>query len=344
MWETGARVLARAVPIALGLVLLGAAAHVNTHYMGGYNSPQAIMLLAAIVALGGGAVLVGRAFAQGRWRMGIMMVLALVCGEFYVLLSTAERVIAAREQQVVPLKRAAEARRKAQERLSSAEAALTQLGSDQRLKRALAAHEAAAAAVISESSKRTCSRRCIAALERQAAVAAAEIEAARQERNTARVKAEYEVAEARAALAALPVPRRAGTLAAILGWPAWTVDFLAAALVAISVNLAAALFIADGVHAPRSRSKPSVSPDQHAALFMADRLRWAKDMRTPVEEIGKAYRTWADGKGLQALPASVIGPQLSELFGDAGVPVTDVEGTRVAIGIALRSPEGVKAA
>ena len=64
MWDTGVRVLARAMPIALGLVLLGAAAHVNIQYMGGYNSPQAIMLLAAIVALGGGAVLVGRAFAQ----------------------------------------------------------------------------------------------------------------------------------------------------------------------------------------------------------------------------------------------------------------------------------------
>jgi hypothetical protein len=344
MWETGARVLARAVPIALGLVLLGAAAHVNIQYLGGYNSPQAIMLLAAIVALGGGAVLVGRAFAQGRWRIGVMMLVALVCGEAYVLLSTAERVISAREQQEVPRKRAAEARETGQERLRRAEAALADVRSSPRLKRALTAHEVAAAAVISESSKRTCSRRCIAALEQQAANAAAEVDAARQQRDAARAQAQREVVEARAALAALPNPRSADTLAAVMGVPGWTVDLAAAALAAISVNILGALFIAFGAHAPRPRSDLTVSPEQHAALFMADRLRWAQDTRTPVEEIGKAYRIWADGKGLQALPASVIGPQLSELFGGAGVPVTDVEGTRVAIGIALRSPELAKAA
>jgi hypothetical protein len=55
---------------------------------------------------------------------------------------------------------------------------------------------------------------------------------------------------------------------------------------------------------------------------MAERLRWSRDTPTPVAEIGQAYRAWADAKGLQVLPASVIGPQLSDLFGDAGVPVT----------------------
>ena len=88
----------------------------------------------------------------------------------------------------------------------------------------------------------------------------------------------------------------------------------------------------------------AVTPQQHVVVFMAERLRWSRDTPTPVAEIGQAYRAWADAKGLQVLPASVIGPQLSELFGDAGVPVTDVEGTRVAIGIALRSTELAKAA
>ena len=343
MWETGVRVLGRAMPIALGLVLLGAAAHVNIHHMGGYNSPQAIMLLAAVVGLGGGAVYVSQAGAEGRRHIAIMMLVALVCGEAYALLSTAERVIAARERQEVPLKRAAEARDTAQERLKRAEAALGGARRSPRLERALAAHEAAAAAVISESSKRTCSRRCIAALEQQAADAAAEVDAARRERDEARAQAQREVFEARAALAALPMPRSADTLAAVMGVPGWTVDLAAAALAAISVNILGALFIAFGAHAPRPRSDLTVSPEQHAVVFMADRLRWSRDTPTPVAEIGQAYRAWADAKGLQALPASVIGPQLSDLFGDAGVPVTDVEGTRVAIGIALRSPELVKA-
>jgi hypothetical protein len=253
-------------------------------------------------------------------------------------------VISAREQQEVPRKRAAEARQTARERLSRAEAAFAGSGSSPRLERALAVHEAAAAAVISESSKRTCGRRCIAALEQQAANAAAEVDAARQQRDAARAQAQREVVEARAALAALPMPRSADTLAAVVGVPGWTVDLAAAALAAISVNILGALFIAFGAHAPRPRSDLTVSAEQHAALFMADRLRWSRDTPTPVAEIGQAYRAWADAKGLQVLPASVIGPQLSDLFGDAGVPVTDVEGTRVAIGIALRSQELVKAA
>ena len=48
------RVLDRALPILTGLGLLGAAAHVNIQEMGGYDSPQAIMLIAAVVGLGGG--------------------------------------------------------------------------------------------------------------------------------------------------------------------------------------------------------------------------------------------------------------------------------------------------
>jgi hypothetical protein len=232
-------------------------------------------------------------------------------------------VISAREQQEVPRKRAAEVRETAQERLRRAEAALADVRSNPRLKRALTAHEAAAAAVISESSKRTYSRRCIAALEQQAADAAAEVDAARHERDAARAQAQREVVEARAALAALPMPRSADTLAAVVGVPGWTVDLAAAALAAISVNILGALFIAFGAHAPRPRFDLTVSPDQHAARFMADRLRWSRDTPTPVAEIGQAYRAWADAKGLQVLPASVIGPQLSELFGDAGVPTCE---------------------
>jgi hypothetical protein len=75
--------------VMLGLVLLGAAAHVNIHYIGAYNSPQAIMLLAAVVGLGGGAVYVSQAGAEGRGHIAFMMLAALVCGEAYALLSIA---------------------------------------------------------------------------------------------------------------------------------------------------------------------------------------------------------------------------------------------------------------
>jgi hypothetical protein len=216
------------------------------------------------------------------------------------------------------------------------------------LERALAAHEAATAAVISESSKRTCSRTCIAALEQQAAEATAEVKAARHEIDVARADADREVSEARAALAALPVARGADTLAAILGWPGWALDIAAAGLAAISVNMLGALFIAFGAHGPKTsppifQAEPTVTADQQAIQFMVDRLRWSRDTRTPVSKIGEAYSAWANAKGLPALPPSVIAPRLSGLFDDAGVPVTDIDGARVAIGIALRSQELEKA-
>ncbi len=353
------RVLDRALPILTGLGLLGAAAHVNIQYMGGYDSPQAIMLIAAVVGLGGGAVYVSRAGAQGRRAIGAMMLVALICGEAFALLSTAERVIAARDRQQEPLRIAAETRAKATERIEEAEAARAGITDNPRLERALAAHNAARAAVISESSKRTCSRTCIAALEQQAAEAAAEVKAARAESEMAMAEAEREVSEARATLAALPAVRRADSLAAILGWPVWAVDLTAAALASISVNILGALFIAFGAHEPRSRiltigaqpsgisepePEPALSADRHAPLFMAERLKWSRDRHTPVAEIGEAYRTWARAKGIEALLPIEIGPRLSALFGDAGVPVTDIDGTRVAVGIALRPHELVKTA
>jgi len=342
-------VLDRALPILTGLGLLGAAAHVNIQYMGGYDSPQAIMLIAAVVGLGGGAVYVSRAGAQGRRAIGAMMLIALICGEAFALLSTAERVIATRDQQQVPLRLAVEARHKARERLNKAEAARAGITDSPRLERALAGHDAAAAAVISESSKRTCSRTCIAALEHRATEAAAEVNAARADIDRARAETEREVYEARATLAALPAVRRADSLAAILGWPVWAVDLTAAALASISVNILGALFIAFGAHAPRSRIvtvevEPIVSVEQQASLFMAERLKWSRETRTPVAEIGEAYRAWAQAKGIKPLPPREIAPRLSNLFADAGVPVKDIDGTRVAIGIALRSQELLKAA
>ncbi|MEE9590053.1 MAG: hypothetical protein V3V97_18770 [Hyphomicrobiaceae bacterium] len=230
---------------------------------------------------------------------------------------------------------------RAAKRLEEVVAARAGISANPRLERALAAHDAAAAAVISGSSKRTCSRTCIAALEQQAAEAAAEVEAARTESETATAEAQGEITEARAALAALPVARRADTLAGILGWPVWAVDLTAAALASISVNILGALFIAFGAHAPRSRIltievEPTVPVEQQASLFMADRLKWSRDTRTPVAEIGEAYRAWAQAKGIKPLPPREIAPWLSDLFDDAGVPVTNIDGTRVAIGIALR--------
>ena len=73
-------------------------------------------------------------------------------------------------------------------------------------------------------------------------------------------------------------------------------------------------------------------------------FKWSRDRRTPVAEIGEAYRAWARAKGIEALLPREIAPRLSTLFGDAGVPVTDIDGTRVAVGIALRSQELVGAA
>ena len=92
-------------------------------------------------------------------------------------------------------------------------------------------------------------------------------------------------------------------------------------------------YIAFGAPAPRPRLRATVSLEQHAiAVFIAECLRRSRDTPTPVAEIAQACSAWADAPG----SSRVIGPELSDLFGDAGGPVMSVEGTRVAIGSAAR--------
>lgn len=328
-----------------GLSLLGIAAHVNIQDGAGYGSTQSFVLIGAAIALGIGAIVIDEAWQRQKWFLAIAMTLALLCGEAFALLSTAERVIGARDQQQQPLRVAAETRAKAAQRLEFAERALAGVGSTPRLERALAAQSEVATTVAEKAAQRDCATNCRKLLEQQTAAASDEVSAARAEIERQRSAAEHELAQARFALGGQPVPRSPDRLAAILHWPSWGVDLTAAALASISINFLGALFLAFAAHRPAASKEiekvvyveRQLSEDEHAAHFMADRLRWSREALTPTSVIGETYEKWCDDKGIKPLPIRQIAPQLSAAFENAGIAVRDVSGRRVAIGIALQA-------
>ena len=151
--------------------------------------------------------------------LAVTIIAALICGEAFNLLSTAERIIAVRETAASSIKGANDKHTAASARLARVEAAQT------------AQRGTAAKAVALPS----CAKECRALLENQAAALIAEI------------------TEARSAVDAAPVERSTTPLADRLGWSPWALDLLAAALLSIGANGLAAVLIAFGARpGPRS--------------------------------------------------------------------------------------------
>ena len=106
-----------------GVGILGATAHTTVQATGGYSSEHAPVVLAVAIGVAVGAICIGRAFREHRFALGAAMVLCLVAGESYGLLSTAERIIAAREARQVPVTASAARRLAALDRVAAAERA-----------------------------------------------------------------------------------------------------------------------------------------------------------------------------------------------------------------------------
>ena len=86
-------------------------AHPVVMAAGGYGSTEPRAHRACISAAGGGLA-VGVAWDDGRRTIALALVGALLAGEAYALLLTAERTIAHREEHQAPLRGAAESRTK----------------------------------------------------------------------------------------------------------------------------------------------------------------------------------------------------------------------------------------
>lgn len=248
----------RAFCLIAGLVVLAAAAHVTVAHAGGYFDtggrlePHAVLTLAIALGVAVGSLAIGVAWAHRRIAIALWIALALLAGEAFGLLRTAERIVDGRENARAPIEAAAQARKSARERVSAAERTLAALSTTKRLQDALAAEKQVSATVAADAAKRGCRENCRQLLQAQADRAAAEVAAARADLKAQRQKLETELATTRAALAAIPAPRSASPLADRLGLEPWALDVLAAILGSLGANGLGAALVAFGGHAPHT--------------------------------------------------------------------------------------------
>lgn len=214
--------------MAAGGLILYLAAETTLAHLGQTTGPGANLMRALALGVAVGAVAIGLAWHHSRVILATVIALALVAGEAYGLLSTAERMVAAREASQADARSTAADRQTAAARVNAAETALAK------------ANENAAA----EASKRHCARECRALLE------------------GAITKAGLEFVAARAALEQIPAVTASATpLADRLGWPSWAVDLIQAALASLAANGLGASLIAFGAHGgpkPQTSGRPEV--------------------------------------------------------------------------------------
>lgn len=322
---------------------------------------HAALVAALAVGLGIGAVVVGHA----RWPLRIALLAAMLAGELFGLLGTAERIVVARDQAQAPLVAAQKARLDALRRIEQAELAALPKPSV-RLQTALEAQHEAETAARMKASERGCASNCRALLEAGITAARADVAAARAAVEADQAKAQRELAAARAELAALPVPGSASPLADRLGLEPWVLDLIAAGLLAIGANGLAVALIAWAAHhrphegsvaaravpeaEPLARSATTETPepvrlepvpvepmralpapdDGDVAEFLASRTTAATGVATPVGVLFAAYQAWADDEGRQSVSLVRFGNAIAA----AGLRKSRLGGRVVVEGVA----------
>jgi hypothetical protein len=351
-------VAVRVLAALVGVTLLGLVVDAAVTAAGGYGMPAARLMIGLAAGIAAGSLAVGLAWDHGRRRLALCLVGALVAGEAWTLLQTAERTIAHRDQQQAPARAAADARTKAAKRVKAAEVALAGIAETPRLKKAETAKAAADAAVIAKASDKGCAVNCRRLLQKAVDDAAAEVMAARAELATMKAGADGKLQQARADLAGLPPLPSASPLADRLGVSGWSLDLLHAALASLAANGLAAFLLAFAAHGWRHQAGPVIDitpapvtkvPAEAEAVaardaaaeadhFARSTLRPAAKGRVRLAEIPGAYRAWCAERGLDPLPDGVIGPALATLFSSVGLHRHGTGAKAVVRGIDWRSP------
>jgi hypothetical protein len=251
--------------VLVGAVILFTTAHVSILATGGYGGPHAYITLGVAAGVAVASIAVGRAWAEKRRALAIFLVVAIAAGEVFAILSTAERLTAAREASQSPLRQALEARQKLETRVAKAEAAVLALPDvSARLQAAMQSKTAADGAVVTKSAERGCAANCRLLLQAQADQSQQEVEAARREMAETRARLEQAVADARGNLAAFKSPPSASPLADRIGWPAWVLDLVMAGLGSIAANGLACCLMVFGSHRKADPAEPATATPSEA--------------------------------------------------------------------------------
>jgi hypothetical protein len=333
----------RSIAFLGGLVLLGAVAHVTIMSTGGYGQTGAPLVLALAAGVALGAFVIGRS----RRLLALALFVALVAGEGYGLMRTADMYVANREVQQAPIHEAGEKHTAAVARLAAAEK------SD-----AVAKAEAAKAKIdadaIAASVAKTCRDNCRLVLDAQAAAANAAVEAARK-------AVQVEVAAARADLQLNPLPPSASPLADRMGVPAWSLDLVIAGLGSIGCNGLAACLIAFAAHGPRSATNlgaPRETPVTVAAprilrtprnprrevlqpvagdinAFMLARVSRMRGAQVSWSDLFTEYLAWCRTEGFEADNVEAFGSSLDALRQELGLRVRKHDGGVYFVGLGI---------
>ncbi len=333
----------RAIAIPSGLAILAAATWLIVTDAGlDPRGPHALLLYAMAAGVAAGSVVMART----SWRVGLVVAVAVLAGESYGLLATAERVIRNREAVSADVRGGNTTREDATRRADAADAAIR-------------AHDDAARKAIAE-------KGCAAECRRLLADTRADL-----------------VRDRANAVAAIPASmggRSATPLADRLGIDPWRLDVAMAALLSLGANGLACVLIAFGAHAP-ARPEPipvradpvdcsdvpaieaaeskeeigRISPNstlltntdsnvvamqrranqRDAKQFAIQCLAPAPGRTVPLREVIMAYWAWCDGCQLARPEVNTTIEQIGSLFVRANIETTTEAGGVVAHGVAV---------
>ena len=199
----------RSTSLVVGLLLLGATAYATIAATGGFGSAHSVVTFAIAAGVAVASLAIGTAWAERR-ALALWLIAAIVAGEAFGLLSTAERLIVVREAQQVPLRAQVATYEKAARRVVDAAAALSNAPANSpRLAAALAEKTAADTAATDKGAERGCRENCRQLLQARADAAEREIAASRNELAAITERGAASFDAARTALATMSPPASA---------------------------------------------------------------------------------------------------------------------------------------
>jgi hypothetical protein len=314
--------------------------------------------VAIAAGVGIGALATGSAWSSRRRGLAAWLVLAILAGEAFGFISTAERLVASREAAQAPFRDAAQARAKAERRVADANADLANAPkTSPRLAAAIAEKGKADQAAAEKAAERGCRENCRQILQARIDAAGVEIAAARAALADIEGTRRAELAAARSALAVLRAAPSATPLADRLGLPSWALDLIAAALGSIAANGLACGLIAFAGHkkSPRDvgkieRSAAQLEPSPATRVdeptnecvqrFAFERLFPARaDAGADLLAIKAEFQRWCAQRQITAPAGAELAQALSDLFEGVGIPIQQRGERFMAMGVMLRGDQ-----
>ncbi len=321
-------ILLRGLAILIGLGAIAAVTYGTVEATGGISTDTAPLY----IALGALQAAIALSFAVIHSRIvAALAILVLLACEAATFIGTADLQLAGIEMRAAPVHEAA-AKRKA------AEDWLTRLEHDDRVARTELALQIAQGDAREKSTAKDCGKNCLAIL-------AKTVDGATSAVGEAQSSLQLERRQARAALAAAPIPPSTSPLADRLGMQASTLDLLFVGFRGFAVAAGAAIVLAIGAH-PWERRAPEpvklasnvmpITPKRtlltgtratvpaklgDVDAFLLERVSREEGARVSWADAFLSYRGWCEASYCAPVDARVFGARLDALRDELGLRV-----------------------